>query len=47
MEAELVQHSDSHACLDLVVNVVRRVDLAADTESQPSFWTELIRENSA
>ncbi|MFD7880537.1 SUKH-4 family immunity protein [Streptomyces sp. NPDC059766] len=46
-EVELVQHDDRlYACLDLVVNVVRRVDRAADAESRPSVWTELIRENS-
>jgi hypothetical protein len=46
-EAELVQHSDRlYACVDLVVNVVTRADLAADSEGVPSVWTELIRENS-
>ncbi|MEU9117991.1 SUKH-4 family immunity protein [Streptomyces sp. NPDC048483] len=46
-EGEVVTHYDRlYACVDLIVDAVRRLDPGIAAEDRQSVWTELIREGS-
>ncbi|MEU6278267.1 SUKH-4 family immunity protein [Streptomyces populi] len=45
-EAHVRHHERLHACVELVVDAVRRVDRAVKAEEPQSVWIELIRGNS-